>query len=199
MKVGHGTESSYHTGDSCVRGRRVSQMVSAGNEDEVEDKLWAEVLPQMMDQSEATRAIKMTWRLGGGERLPAEKDVMREVIDALSRRFYFCVFKGAIHVHVCVCARAHGGINAVQGRHNLVAPSQVCMHVCMPVDTDVCMHVCTGARMYPVRDSLDSPSPSVSDPSGCFRTCNREFTHPRMHKCIHVCIHACVQACIQAY
>ena len=106
MKVGRGTESSYHTGDSCVRGRRVSQMVSAGNEDEVEDKLWAEVLPQMMDQSEATRAIKMTWRLGGGERLPAEKDVMREVIDALSRRFYFCVFKGAIHVHVCVCVLA---------------------------------------------------------------------------------------------
>ena len=140
MKVGRGTESSYHTGDSCVRGRRVSQMVSAGNEDEVEDKLWAEVLPQMMDQSEATRAIKMTWRLGGGERLPAEKDVMREVIDALSRRFYFCVFKGAIHVHVCVCARAHGGINAVQVRHNPVAPSQVCMHACM--------HACTYGRMH---------------------------------------------------
>ena len=83
----------------------MSQMVSAGNEDEVEDKLWAEVLPQMMDQSEATRAIKMTWRLGGGERLPAEKDVMREVIDALSRRFYFVCVQGC---HACarVCSRA---------------------------------------------------------------------------------------------
>ena len=106
MKVGRGTESSYHTGDSCVRGRRVSQMVSAGNEDEVEDKLWAEVLPQMMDQSEATRAIKMTWRLGGGERLPAEKDVMREVIDALSRRFYFFVCSRVPFMCTCVCVLA---------------------------------------------------------------------------------------------
>ena len=116
--------------------------MSAGNEDEVEDKLWAEVL-QMIDQSEATRAIKMTWRLERS--VCPEKDVMREVIDALSRRFFLCV--QGCHACARVC-RAHGGINAVQVRHVGRAHSMhACMHACMPVHTDVCMHVYR-VRMY---------------------------------------------------